>query len=264
MNRSGFWRKGVAFALILLMVFMAAAISAPAVEADTPTPTPTPVKWQDEPYDPNLPHYTYDYVMFVEQLERGAEASTFNITVGINWGDNTPRDVLTGMVAIFICPDYGADHINIAFYPPTFNLLIGQTQIVEVAISAKETAEINNYIIQIEARDIDGGTPRIQSFIPLEEGWCRINPSVLGEGCFIATAAYGTSTAKELDTLRTFRDEVLLESTVGSQLVEWYYQTSPPVADFISEHEVLRTLVRELLVEPVTWLVEATEAFWTN
>ena len=36
----------------------------------------------------------------------------------------------------------------------------------------------------------------------------------------------------------------------------------PPVADFISEHEPLRTLVRELLVEPVAWLVEATEAIW--
>ncbi len=81
-------------------------------------------------------------------------------------------------------------------------------------------------------------------------------------GCFIATAAYGTSTAEELNTLRAFRDEVLLESVVGSQLVEWYYQTSPPVADFISEHEVLRTLVRELLVDPVARLVEVTEAIW--
>ena len=83
-----------------------------------------------------------------------------------------------------------------------------------------------------------------------------------GEGCFIATAAYGTSTAEEIDTLRAFRDEVLLESTVGSQLVEWYYQASPPLADFISEHEPLRTLVRELLVDPVAWVVEATKAIW--
>jgi len=81
-------------------------------------------------------------------------------------------------------------------------------------------------------------------------------------GCFIATAAYGTSTAEEIDTLRAFRDEVLLESTVGSQLVEWYYQTSPPVADFISENDVLRTLVRELLVDPIASLVEATENLW--
>lgn len=72
-------------------------------------------------------------------------------------------------------------------------------------------------------------------------------------GCFIATAAYGTSTAAEIDTLRAFRDDVLLQSTVGSQLVEWYYQTSPPVADFIAENSLLRTLVREVLVDPVAF-----------
>ena len=83
-------------------------------------------------------------------------------------------------------------------------------------------------------------------------------------GCFIATAAYGTETAAEIDTLRAFRDEVLLESTVGSQLVEWYYQTSPPVADFISGNDVLRTLVRELVVDPIASLVEATGTLWRD
>ena len=85
-----------------------------------------------------------------------------------------------------------------------------------------------------------------------------------GGACFIATAAYGTSSAEEIDTLRAFRDEVLLESAVGSQLVELYYQTSPPVADFISENDVLRTLVRELLVDPIASVVEATETLWQN
>jgi len=82
---------------------------------------------------------------------------------------------------------------------------------------------------------IDQGGPAI----PAEEA-----------GCFIATAAYGTSTAAEIDTLRLFRDEVLLESSLGSQLVEWYYQASPPVADFISKNSLLRTLVREVVVDP--------------
>ncbi len=88
--------------------------------------------------------------------------------------------------------------------------------------------------------------------------------SAAPEGCFIATAAYGTSTASELDTLRAFRDEVLLQSSLGSQLVAFYYEISPPVADFISEHEPLRTLVRELLVDPVAWLVEATGTLWRD
>jgi len=82
--------------------------------------------------------------------------------------------------------------------------------------------------------------------------------------CFIATAAYGTSSAAEINTLRSFRDEVLLQNGLGSQLVELYYQTSPPVADFISENSLLRTIVRELLIDPVVSLVEATETLWRD
>jgi hypothetical protein len=83
-------------------------------------------------------------------------------------------------------------------------------------------------------------------------------------GCFIATAAYGTPAAEQIDVLREFRDTVLLESIPGSQFVTLYYQLSPPVADFIAGNEVLRTLVRELLIDPMVWVVEATGDIWRN
>jgi hypothetical protein len=86
--------------------------------------------------------------------------------------------------------------------------------------------------------------------------------STTGAGCFIATAAYGSPTAEQIDILREFRDVVLLESTVGSQFVALYYKLSPPVADFISGSNFLRTLIRELLVDPVVWMVEATGGIW--
>jgi len=83
-----------------------------------------------------------------------------------------------------------------------------------------------------------------------------------GGGCFIATAAYGTPTAKEINILREFRDEVLLKTTVGSQFVALYYQFSPPTANVIAENDVLRTLVRELLIDPVVRVIEATGDVW--
>jgi hypothetical protein len=82
--------------------------------------------------------------------------------------------------------------------------------------------------------------------------------------CFIATAAYGTSTAEQIDVLREFRDVALLKSTVGSQFVALYYRLSPPIADFIARSDLLRTLVRELLVDPIVWIVEATGEIWRN
>ena len=81
-------------------------------------------------------------------------------------------------------------------------------------------------------------------------------------GCFIATAAYGTATAEQLDVLRAFRDQVLLQSPLGSGFVAWYYQASPPVADFISENSLLRTVVRELLIDPMVGLARLTQGLW--
>jgi hypothetical protein len=89
-------------------------------------------------------------------------------------------------------------------------------------------------------------------------------PPPSGGGCFIATAAYGTPTAKQIDVLREFRDTVLLNNAVGSQFVTLYYRFSPPVADFIAGNELLRTLVRGLLVDPIVWAVEATGAIWQD
>jgi hypothetical protein len=83
-------------------------------------------------------------------------------------------------------------------------------------------------------------------------------------GCFIATAAYGTPTAEQIDVLREFRDVVLLKSTVGSQFVALYYRLSPPIADFIAKSDLLRTLVREFLIDPIVWIVEATGDIWRN
>ena len=57
---------------------------------------------------------------------------------------------------------------------------------------------------------------------------------------------------------------VLLESAMGSQFVALYYQFSPPIADFIAGNSFLRTLVRELLLDPFVWVVEATGEMWRN
>lgn len=65
--------------------------------------------------------------------------------------------------------------------------------------------------------------------------------------CFIATAAYGSPLHKDLALFRRFRDEVLLKSVVGKGLVHLYYEYSPPLADFIAEHESLRAGTRNVL-----------------
>jgi len=69
--------------------------------------------------------------------------------------------------------------------------------------------------------------------------------------CFIATAAYGTPMAEEIQILREFRDEYLLTNPLGQGLVDLYYKVSPPIADFITEHPSLKPIVRAGLLPAV-------------
>jgi uncharacterized repeat protein (TIGR02543 family) len=74
--------------------------------------------------------------------------------------------------------------------------------------------------------------------------------------CPVTVAAYGTGTAERLNVLRGFRDVVLEQSAAGSRLVALYYQLSPPVARFIASRDLLRALVRELMVGPLSWVLD--------
>ncbi|MGR0480518.1 MAG: SGNH/GDSL hydrolase family protein [Candidatus Electronema sp. V4] len=82
-------------------------------------------------------------------------------------------------------------------------------------------------------------------------------------GCFIATAAYGSALEPQVVLLRKFRDLRLLTNGPGRAFVAWYYQHSPPAADFIARHDLLRLTVQAALLPllAAAWLlVEATLA----
>ncbi len=82
-------------------------------------------------------------------------------------------------------------------------------------------------------------------------------------GCFIATAAYGTDAAKQLDLLREFRDTVLLPNSLGARFLSLYYRTSPPIANSIARHDLLRTAVRVGFVDPIVRILTWTHDLWS-
>jgi len=65
--------------------------------------------------------------------------------------------------------------------------------------------------------------------------------------CFIATAAYGSPDAPEVEQLRRFRDRRLLTNRAGTVFVRLYYRASPPLAHLIARKPRLRTVVRKTL-----------------
>jgi len=78
-----------------------------------------------------------------------------------------------------------------------------------------------------------------------------------GGGCFIATAAFGTPLAPQVQLLREVRDKYLLPYRAGRAAVQVYYAVSPPMADFISRSETRRAIVRLGLTPLLGWAVIA-------
>ena len=76
-----------------------------------------------------------------------------------------------------------------------------------------------------------------------------------GNTCFIATAAYGSYLDPHVAALRAFRDRRLLTCGPGRAFIAFYYKHSPPVAEFIAQHESVRAVTRWALA-PVVYSVE--------
>jgi len=68
-----------------------------------------------------------------------------------------------------------------------------------------------------------------------------------GGGCFIATAAYGTPMAAEIESLRAVRDTYLMDTALGTAFVDAYYRISPPIAGVVAESRVAKAVVRAAL-----------------
>lgn len=89
----------------------------------------------------------------------------------------------------------------------------------------------------------------------LVDGKCEVIPETpSGGSCLIATAAFGTELAPQVQYLREVRDNTLLSTSSGDSFMtgfnQLYYAISPPIADLEREHPAFRELV-SLAITPM-------------
>lgn len=80
-------------------------------------------------------------------------------------------------------------------------------------------------------------------------------------GCLIATAAFGSEFAPQVQQLREFRDEIAMETFAGSSFMaafnSWYYSFSPSVAEYERHSPPAREAVR-VLIQPLLLILSAS------
>jgi hypothetical protein len=87
---------------------------------------------------------------------------------------------------------------------------------------------------------------------------------VTGNGCFVASAAYGSPLEPEVQSLRRFRETVLRPTRTGGAFFDRFYRhydrLSRPIVAAMERDDELRGLFRTALVTPIVrWLELATE-----
>ena len=85
-----------------------------------------------------------------------------------------------------------------------------------------------------------------------------ILPGLESGGCLIATAAFGSELAPQVQFLREIRDNTVLQTESGSAFMtgfnQFYYSFSPIVADYERENPVFREAVKLTLTPLLTSL----------
>jgi len=219
------------------------------------------VFWAGDPAEDIEPHYSIPNVVrrtnhYVDPELAATQRSPYDPRVAWNWSWNR-YDTLTQLIE----DNYG----NIT----------AETSIEFLRTPPVAWAEINLQSVVFDSTELElwvadaaFNTPAYERefiYLSYDDLFSPYTPDVpdAPDGCFIATAAYGTPMADEIQTLRDFTDEYLLTNPLGQALVDIYYKLSPPIAEFITEHPFLKPIVRAGLVPAVvmsTVVVNTTPA----
>ena len=117
-----------------------------------------------------------------------------------------------------------------------------------------------NYLLEFFKFSFDGKMvsvdwgPNIIKFNPVDDR----DPTERGGGCLIATAAFGSEMAPQVQSLRELRDNIVLQTESGTSFMagfnQFYYSFSPAIADYERENPAFKEVVKLTLTPLLTSL----------
>jgi hypothetical protein len=132
--------------------------------------------------------------------------------------------------------------------PGSSNMVVGSEAPFGIAITQKlQTYNAAHYSLVIDSYQYASDTVIRQASRPGLGG----NQNEAQSGCFIATVAFGSELAPQVQQLRLFRDGIALKTFAGSSFMKvfngWYYSFSPSIANYERQAPWLQGAVRTLI-----------------
>jgi hypothetical protein len=123
-----------------------------------------------------------------------------------------------------------------------------QTEVIEI----DEESDVDEEPVMESAQPVCG------SGTVLKNGVCVVEDKKKGGGCLIATAAFGSEMAPQVQFLREIRDNTVLQTESGTSFMtgfnQFYYSFSPVVADYERENPAFKEAVKIAITPMLTSL----------
>ena len=194
-------------------------------------------------------------VGFVNRYMINTDGNNFEIILTSNFLVSSHEFSANDMMLRFDI-ESGLDKENIAEIIIPLDLIDGELSVLldSKEISAKVSKTDRSSVVGIE---FDGKGKHTIDIIPTRYLEIALEKSNDG-GCLIATAAFGSEMAPQVQLLREIRDNTVLQTESGSAFMtgfnHFYYSFSPAVADYERESPLFKEVVKLTLIPLLTSL----------
>jgi len=134
----------------------------------------------------------------------------------------------------------------------------GASPVVDETPEQTEVIEIDEEPDVDEEPVMESAQPVCGSGTVLKNGVCVVEDKKKGGGCLIATAAFGSEMAPQVQFLREIRDNTVLQTESGTSFMtgfnQFYYSFSPVVADYERENPAFKEAVKIAITPMLTSL----------